>query len=78
MAGGLPLERQVLIIVYFYFATKMTRNVEGGVYVLRFSKKTVKIGMGSNIERRLRQYRGYHRHGKDYPRLLIIKSKYPR
>jgi len=56
----------------------MTRDVSGGVYVLRFSKKTVKIGMGSDIERRLKQYRGYHRHGKDYPRLLIIKSKFPR
>lgn len=32
----------------------MTRNVEGGVYVLRFSNRTVKIGMGSNIERRLK------------------------
>lgn len=53
----------------------MTRDVKGGVYVLRFSKKTVKIGMGTNIERRLKQYRGYHRYGQDYPRLLIIKSK---
>lgn len=34
--------------------TNMTRKVEGGVYVLRFSSKTIKIGMGSNIERRLR------------------------
>lgn len=30
------------------------RNVDGGIYVLRFSKKTVKIGMASNIERRLK------------------------
>lgn len=56
----------------------MTRKVVGGVYVLRFSHKTVKIGMGSDIERRVRQYRGYHRYGQDYPRLMTILSKYPR
>lgn len=30
------------------------REVNGGVYILRFSHKTVKIGMGCNIERRLK------------------------
>ena len=54
------------------------RSVNGGIYVLRYSHKTIKIGMGKNIESRLRQYRGYHKYGKDFPRLLIIKSKYPR
>jgi len=34
--------------------------------------------MATNIEQRLKQYRGYHKYGKDFPRLLIIKSKYPR
>ena len=32
----------------------MTRNVQGGIYVLRFSHKTIKIGMASNIEKRLK------------------------
>jgi hypothetical protein len=32
----------------------MTKEVLSGVYVLRFSSKTVKIGMGVNIERRLK------------------------
>ena len=32
----------------------MTRKVEGGVYILKYSNKTVKIGMGSDIERRLK------------------------
>jgi hypothetical protein len=30
------------------------KAVEGGVYVLKFSKKTVKIGMGKNVEKRLK------------------------
>lgn len=56
----------------------MTRQIKGGIYVLKFSKRTVKIGMGSDIQRRLKQYRGYHKYGRDYKRLLIIKSKYPK
>ncbi len=54
------------------------RRVEGGIYVLQYSNKTIKLGMGIDIEKRLKQYRGYHRFGKDYRRMLIIKSKYPR
>ncbi len=54
------------------------RKVEGGIYVLQYSKKTIKLGMGTNIEKRLRQYRGYHPTGQDYTRMLIIRSKYPR
>jgi hypothetical protein len=54
------------------------RKVEGGIYVLQYSNKTIKLGMGIDIEKRLRQYRGYHAFGQDYKRMLIIKSKYPR
>lgn len=36
----------------------------GGVYFLRFSKSTIKIGMSRNqIHKRLRSYRGYHPKG---------------
>jgi hypothetical protein len=57
----------------------ITRRTEGGIYLLKYSKTTVKLGMSkSNISARLRQYRGYHRHGKDYKRLLIIYSKHAR
>jgi len=45
--------------------------------VLQYSNKTIKLGMGIDIEKRLRQYRGYHAFGQDYKRMLIIKSKSP-
>jgi predicted GIY-YIG superfamily endonuclease len=32
----------------------MIRVVRGGVYVLKFSKRTIKIGMASDIEKRLK------------------------
>lgn len=37
---------------------------DAGIYILKFSKHTIKIGRSSNIERRLESYRGGHRLGK--------------
>jgi len=50
------------------------KRVISGIYVLKFSSKTVKIGMASNLNRRIKQYRGYSPQGKGYPSLLIIKT----
>lgn len=34
--------------------------------------------MARDIEKRLKQYRGYNPMGEDYTKMLIIKSKFPR
>ena len=52
-------------------------NVQSGIYILRYSHKTIKAGRATNIESRLKQYIGYNRYAREFPRLLIIKSKFP-
>jgi len=34
--------------------------------------------MSKNILKRVQQYRGYHKYGLDYPRIMFIYSKFPR
>ena len=44
---------------------KNQSHVNGaGIYILKFSKHTIKIGRSSNLEKRLESYRGSHRLGK--------------
>jgi hypothetical protein len=49
--------------------------MKSGIYLLRYSRKTVKLGRSKNIEKRLESYRGYHKTGKRFRELLIIKTK---
>ena len=38
-----------------------SKNVKySGIYVLKFSSGTIKVGRSKDVERRLKQYRGYH------------------
>lgn len=34
-------------------------HVTSGIYIIRYSSSMVKIGMSSDIKRRLKQYKGY-------------------
>lgn len=42
--------------------------MKSGIYLLRYSRKTVKLGGSKNIEKRLESYRGYHK-TKNHKRL---------
>ena len=49
--------------------------MKSGIYLLRYSRKTIKLGRSKNIQTRLESYRGYHKFGKRFTELMIIKTK---
>jgi hypothetical protein len=58
---------------YFFLSLKM---VKSGIYILKFSDKTIKIGRSKNINKRVKSYRGGSPDGLGYPKLMYIYTKH--
>ena len=50
-------------------------SCKSGVYVLRYSEECIKIGMSSNVERRLKSYQGYQKDAQPVERLMIVYTE---
>jgi predicted GIY-YIG superfamily endonuclease len=50
--------------------------VKSGIYILKFSDKTIKCGRSKNIKARVKQYRGGSPDGQGYPKMLYLYTKY--
>lgn len=46
-----------------------------GIYILKFSDSTIKIGRSKDIKKRVRQYRGGSPDGQGYRKLMFIYTK---
>lgn len=51
-------------------------KIISGVYILKLSEVAIKIGRSKNIEKRLKQYVGYHAECKEPQKLLIVYTIY--
>ena len=49
--------------------------VKSGIYILKFSDKTIKIGRSKDIKRRVKQYRGGSPDGLGYKKLMFLYTK---
>ena len=47
-----------------------------GIYILKFSDKTIKIGRSKDIKRRVKQYRGGSPDGKGYQKMMYLYTQY--
>ncbi len=46
-----------------------------GIYILKFSDKTIKIGRSKDISRRVKQYRGGSPDGLGYAKMMYLYTK---
>lgn len=46
-----------------------------GIYILKFSNKTIKIGRSKDISKRVKSYRGGSPDGQGYKKMLFIYTK---
>ena len=58
-----------------FFRTRTVRedDVPSGIYILRYSKSCIKIGMSNDIRRRLKQYKGYQVDARDVKPIMTFK-----
>jgi hypothetical protein len=49
--------------------------VKSGIYILKFSDKTIKIGRSKDIHKRVKSYRGSSPDGRGYPKMMYLYTR---